>query len=155
MIELAEAYWISPEGNIHEVPNKHINFISQHKEMFGLSEQDYYSRFDKYKEPYGFEGRAREELMRKQFSNGWIRCRYRPVHYYWIIELYELSENARLYLSRWAKYISEQGELDNTNVLINNVKYYDSDIHKEKIATETNLQELKEYTFHQNNKEDL
>jgi hypothetical protein len=151
----AEAYWISPEGIIHEVGGKHILFISQHKEMFGLSEEDYYSCFDKYEEPYGFEGKAREELMRNALSNGWIRCRYRPDNHYWVIELYELSENTILYLSKWARYISDQEDIHNTMVVINMLKYYDSEIHKKKITIETYLQELKESTFHQKNKEDL
>lgn len=142
----AEAYWISSEGAIHEVPLKHINFISQHKEFFGLSEQDYYSCFDKYKEPYGFEGYAREELMRKAFSNGWIRCRFRPVYHYWIIELLELTENIRLHLSQWARYMSDDENQINTKVKISQMKYYDREMSNDNIIIETDIEELKEYT---------
>jgi hypothetical protein len=123
-----EAYWISPKGNIHEVNRKHINFISENKEMFGLTEEEYYKCFDKYDEPYGFEGYAREELMRKQFSNGWIRCRYRPDNHYWVIELYELTENTTLYLSRWANIIYKTNVFENTKVIIKKTNDNDDNI---------------------------
>jgi hypothetical protein len=70
-----DAYSINPEGEITGVPEKHINRILDHPEYFGYTRDEVLSRYEKYNEPIGWEGRARDEIFIELFSKGWIRVR--------------------------------------------------------------------------------
>jgi hypothetical protein len=75
-VNLNDAYWISPRGEIMPVDMRHILEIQADPEKFGLSKE----YIDDIKERYGDkalygEGDAREEVMLKLMANGWVRIR--------------------------------------------------------------------------------
>lgn len=108
----ANAFWLSPQKEIFPV-SRHISFMSENLEMFGLTRVQYNAYFDKYKEPYGFEGKARVELMQIAFELGWIRLR----NYYnqgWVCELWALDKHSKSNLRSWMKkfFFDELNQVD-------------------------------------------
>jgi hypothetical protein len=97
----ADAFWLSPDKEIFPV-SRHISFMSENLEMFGLSREQYNAYFDKYKEPYGFEGKARDELMQVAFERGWIRLR-NYINKGWICELWVMDKHSKTNLRSWVK----------------------------------------------------
>jgi hypothetical protein len=71
---IASAYWIAPNGDFNSV-TRHIDFISEHKEMFGLQQQEYLDYYKKYNEKIGIEGKTRIEIMTNAIKKGWVRTR--------------------------------------------------------------------------------
>lgn len=104
------AYWISPEGAIFGVPRKHINFIRDNLSLFGMTFDDYKEIYDKHHEKYGFEGKARREIMCKAIKKGWIRLRFKD-DYGWTIELWEINESTIENLKKWQKQYNKDNEL--------------------------------------------
>lgn len=102
----AEAYWISPTGEIYPVKMLHINFIRDNLELFEINEETYRNTFIKYKEKFGFEGKARAELMKNAISNGWIRIRFKG-NSGWTIEVWELDNNTKESINKWAVKLTE------------------------------------------------
>jgi len=74
----SEGYWVSPKGDIITVPHRHINTVVDHPEKFNLTKEEVKKVFEKHKEPLGFEGFAREEIMTNLIKDDWIRIRYIP-----------------------------------------------------------------------------
>ena len=104
MTKACDAYWLSPTFEIFEVKQKHINFISENVEKFGLTRVDYNLTFKKYNEPFGFEGKARNELMENAFKKGWIRLRNR-VNQGYVCELWEYNKSAKANVLNWVQNI--------------------------------------------------
>ena len=75
-VNLNDAYWLSPKGEIMPVDMRHILLIASNPERFGLSKEYIESIKEKYgaRALYG-EGDAREEVMLKLMSQGWVRIR--------------------------------------------------------------------------------
>lgn len=70
------AFWISPQGHDLELRGlKHIQVICSRPAWFGLTEWELKKRFEVYNEPFGFEGNAREEIIRELYPKGFIRAR--------------------------------------------------------------------------------
>ncbi len=82
-----EAYWITPEGEVVEVERKHINKIIGNPELFGLTFEKIKKVYDKYNEPLGLEGKAREEIMRKLILQDWIRIRWKPKEWAYTVQM--------------------------------------------------------------------
>jgi hypothetical protein len=79
------AFWISPQGEIFEVKQTHINYIFDNPEKFGL-ELDYIkSVYDNHNEKYRFEGKARNEIIYDILQKEWVRLRYRFKNNIWTI----------------------------------------------------------------------
>ena len=74
-------------------------------EAFGLTLSEIREVYEKFDEPLGFEGSAREELLRAVLKNGWIRVRFYPRFSYFSIELHSLTESAMEGISVWARSI--------------------------------------------------
>ena len=74
-----DGYWIKENnGEIKVIKikfKKHIEILLQNPEQFGYTREYAISVFDKYNEPYGLEGKAREELILGSYKLGWIRVR--------------------------------------------------------------------------------
>lgn len=73
---MTDGFWVSPDGKISEVERSHIRTVLNHPEQFGRDKEALIAIYDKYKEPIGFEGHAREEIMLGIMAEGWIRVRY-------------------------------------------------------------------------------
>jgi hypothetical protein len=102
-IEDANGYWISPDGKILSDFRVHIQAIIDSPESFGSSKDEIDKLYKKYKEPMGFEGKARQQLMEQAIARGWIRIRYYPKNDQFSVELSRLDTRRKDYLSVWAK----------------------------------------------------
>ena len=101
-LEISDAYWLSPSHEIHPVKRTHIAFISENPEKFGITKPEYYAYFDKYHEPYGFEGKARKEIMQLAMKNGWIRIR-NNINKGWVCEVWKIDGNSTSNVLNWMK----------------------------------------------------
>ena len=97
----AEAYWISPDGEIIPVKEKHIHVLCSQHRRFGLTSNDVNTVFQKYKEPLFSEGRARNELMAAVFKKGWIRLRFNCRTYCWTIETCQFTRRIIKNICTW------------------------------------------------------
>jgi len=66
---------ISPNGEIVSVGDTHIDAIIKNPSKFGLSASEIEKTYEKYNEPMGIEGKAREEIIINVVKRGWIRVR--------------------------------------------------------------------------------
>ena len=101
-----EAYWITPEGEVVEVERKHINKIIGNTELFGLTIEKIKETYDKYSEPLGLEGKAREEIMRNLILQGWIRIRWKPKEWAYTVQMVKdpsTEKNLRNWFSEYGK----------------------------------------------------
>ncbi|HPC71448.1 MAG TPA: hypothetical protein PLB48_06565 [Treponema sp.] len=66
---------------------KHINYIIEYPEYFGLTREYIEQVYASFNEKIGFEGKAREALIKQVSKDGWIRLRHyvRPKDY-WSIQ---------------------------------------------------------------------
>ena len=69
-----KAYWYK-NGKIIEVSTLHITDVCHNYKIFGLTKEYIQSKYDKYNELWGSEGKAREEIMCELMEKGWIRIR--------------------------------------------------------------------------------
>jgi hypothetical protein len=69
------AYFISPDGEVIPVPNRHIDLIDANPEFFGLTEKYLDRIYKKHGEARGSECCARREFLKKIKNAGWIRVR--------------------------------------------------------------------------------
>jgi len=83
-----EGYWIRGDQYIEVTFSTHISAVIKDPSLFGISAEEIQEEYEKTNEPIGYEGKARNILMRKVFCNGWIRVRhcYRDRIDCWIIE---------------------------------------------------------------------
>ncbi|MCL2704724.1 MAG: hypothetical protein FWE72_00755 [Spirochaetaceae bacterium] len=98
----ANAYWISPGGQLFEVEKNHIDEIIKSPKSFGLTKEYVDAMYKKYNEPMGFEGKARHEIMEALIRGGWIRIRYYVEEAFYVIELNKLTKKVKDYLWAWA-----------------------------------------------------
>jgi hypothetical protein len=77
------AFWVK-NGTIYEVERTHIRFVLDNPELFNRKKEELVSVFATYGEKIGFEGKAREEIIRSLVGEGWIRIRHyiRPKDYW-------------------------------------------------------------------------
>jgi hypothetical protein len=104
MIKDAEAFWISPRGEVFGFDNStHIRQVLDYPESFGFSGKDELLAFyEKYHEPIGFEGKARQDIMVSLLSKGWIRIRFVPKQYFYTVEVWKLTKRVKENLWAWA-----------------------------------------------------
>ena len=90
---MSNAYWISPRGQIIDVPTRHITNVLENPKQFGLDKPYIVNLYKKHKEPMGLEGKAREEIMILLMKGGWLRVR-RSVNE-WVIQSWALSDKGK------------------------------------------------------------
>ena len=69
------AFWIGPDGTIYPVMRSHIALVIAEPERFGLNRGEIEAVYKEHHEPLGWEGRAREEIIKGLIAKGWIRVR--------------------------------------------------------------------------------
>lgn len=106
-------FWILNDGTILE-QSRHILAVVAAPEKFGETEESIQQTFEKYGQNYmsNFEGRAREEIMSRVIKRNNIRIRkYIHKHcQHWIIQLYDLTDERKHQILKWAKYVSIDGD---------------------------------------------
>lgn len=96
------AFWISPKGQVLGFSaQKHIDSILKEPKKFGFTQKYIDNTYDKYNEPKGVEGKAREELIMTAIKKGFIRIRkYR--NKYWSINVYDWNTKTKNTVISWA-----------------------------------------------------
>jgi len=98
------AYFISPDGEIIDVPLCHIASVIKSPDLFGLSPEKIAATYLKHDEPIGLEGKARLELLRQVIMSDWIRLRRYP-NRQWSITVNSLCSEKSDFLQNWAETI--------------------------------------------------
>jgi len=92
MISLKEftkncSFWVKGRQIIPLDEIKHIDYVLQNPNLFPISKMEIETIYKKYNEPIGFEGRARDEIIKIVAKDGWIRIRHYMKHLdYWSIQ---------------------------------------------------------------------
>jgi hypothetical protein len=102
------AFFISPEGEIIEVDQSHIQKVIENPMKFGIDPETIQSKYREFGEPLGLEGNARETILLDLIDRGWIRLRRYPG--YWVINVHDLTHDIQEYLYRWANLVADGGE---------------------------------------------
>lgn len=97
-------YWINPYGKILKQSNTtHIQAVTKNPAVFGVDRKWIEKIYDKYDEPVGTEGGAREEILNHLFKQGYVRVRL-YVNKYWSITLSNFrNRRIKKALSKWAE----------------------------------------------------
>ena len=92
----------------------HIRYIIKHPDKFDLTTDFIKSVYKKFKEPMGFEGKARNEIMKKVMSKGWLRVRHnRGRSDHWSIQFDDYNKRKSLVKSFIKKmFMDEIGQYD-------------------------------------------
>lgn len=102
------AFWISPSGNIINAGVNHIDAVIKNPSKFGIKSSYINNLYNKYLEPIGTEGKARENIISELINSGWIRIR-RYANKFWSVNVKKLDKKTKDYLSQWAIDILETG----------------------------------------------
>lgn len=102
MAGFTEAYFISPQGEIIRTPMKHITSVLTEPEKFGLNKEVIEFIYKRFGERMGQEGKAREEILKLLFNQGWTRLR-RYGDNFWTVNVNKLTPKVKGYLSKWAQ----------------------------------------------------
>jgi hypothetical protein len=96
----AQGYWINGNQIIDVTFTSHIGYLFDHSEDFGFSRQEVDETFQRHGEKPGEEGRAREELIRRATTRGWIRVRrYVRPRDYWSVQFDKIEERKETIVS--------------------------------------------------------
>jgi hypothetical protein len=97
------AYFISPRGELVSTGagSKHINMILKNPKKFGLTKEFIEDTYEKYDEPFGLEGKARNEILILLIKQGWIRIRLYP-NKFWTVNIPRMNKKMKDYLQSWA-----------------------------------------------------
>ena len=104
-IHLVEAFWISPKGEIIEVPDKHILRVLDDPQKFGISPEEIEDEYQAQKEEMGIEGIARINIIKRLIREGWIRLRYHPRSASWTANVPLVDETIKNHLYHWANHM--------------------------------------------------
>ena len=98
-----KAYFISPSGKIIDCETSHISKIIENPKIFGYT-KDYIEKiYDKYNEPIGHEGKAREKIILDLLQKGWIRLR--KYKNFWSVNINKMTKKVKDYLQKWAENV--------------------------------------------------
>jgi len=95
-------FFISPEGDRIPIASSHIRTVADDPDRFGVTTHDIESTYRKHGEKPGLEGRARDEILRKVMSTGWIRIR-RYTNRYWSVQTGTVTGKTKNLITRWAR----------------------------------------------------
>lgn len=152
-----KAYWIK-NTHIIPVPILHINVVIEHPEHFNYTTEQIKSIYEKHNEPYGHEGKAREEIMLNLIKNkGWIRVRYTVKNDTWTVELDKLGRKNKDTL--WQFFTLLTGTNLETQSAIDTVSKYSDiklyEVSNVKIPHSLNIQDCLQFKGLFEGKEDV
>ncbi len=67
-------YWILPTDQVILVTT-HVSLVCSHPQLLGRTETEVRTLFQAFEEPWGSEMKAREHILRRMISGGWVRTR--------------------------------------------------------------------------------
>lgn len=105
-----DAYWITPGGEvIHVKGRRHIEIIISDPDKFGESLMTITREYKDNNEPLGYEGKARQVIMYRVISRGYIRIRQQRNQ--WMIQVWNISEDTMRLIRNWASTLKGQCDL--------------------------------------------
>ncbi|MBU1566852.1 MAG: hypothetical protein KJ630_14670 [Proteobacteria bacterium] len=104
-------FWILLDGRIIAPDSKHIIAVVNFPEIFGETAKSINATFSEYGEQSpssNHEGRARESILLRIIQKNNVRIRKHQLkrNQHWSIQLYELTQERKQSISKWARYIS-------------------------------------------------
>ena len=139
------AYWINKRGKILDIGlGTHIDQVVKSPKSFGLTDQYVRKTYEKFGEPVGQEGKAREQIMLELIKDGFIRIRL-VKNQFWIINAHKWTPQVKKALSAWAedaKDVKGAGKFMPVKIVTNfeTVNKYDvNDIYYEKHLSESDI----------------
>ena len=107
-------FWIILDGRIIVPDSKHIIAVVKFPEIFGETEESIEMTFREQGESSpksNHEGKAREIILMRVINRNNVRIRKHQLkrNQHWSIQLYEITEERKRSISKWARYISSYG----------------------------------------------
>lgn len=103
-------FWLSPKGELIGTSSVHVRDIINNPSKFGMTDDSIKKTYDKYDEPVGKEGEAREELISKALTRGWIRVRkYARPSTYWSVTVNSLDRKTTENIESWVNAFEKEG----------------------------------------------
>lgn len=133
---VGNAFWVNPYGEILDIGHgKHITSITQAPEKFGFTLDEIKDAHEKYGEPMGIEGKAREDLIKDAMQRGFIHIRLYP-NKFWAVNAWRFHKKIKQALSKWAeKAMNHPGAGKNMPVRLYSLE-------KNEIVGQTTMQNL-------------
>ena len=100
---MTQAYFVCPDGNLINVSSSHIDTVIKEPEAFGCTGEEINSIYERFGEPIGLEGKAREVILKHLIQKGWTRIRKYNNH--WIINVNNIDTRINDCLCSWAKKV--------------------------------------------------
>ena len=110
------AYWISPKAEIFCVSITHIKYIMDNPKSFLFSYDKIVKVFEEYNESIGFEGKARDTIMKELITNGWIRIRKN--RNYWTVQMNQWNEGNQSIIKQFTSAMINCGHSSFTEIRI-------------------------------------
>ena len=111
------AFWISPQGEIIEIPSLHITFVYLNSEMFGITKEFINQQYTLFKEPTGTEGKARDVILTEVLKKGWIRVRVNKDQV-WTMQVWKLTKKTRENMWAFISEVSKHAHKDDGVVIL-------------------------------------
>lgn len=102
-------FWLSPRGDLVGTTSVHVKDIIQNPSKFGVTPNWIQGIYDKYDEPLGSEGDAREEIIQYVLTRGWIRIRRYTRPDYWSVTVNTLDNKTKGIIESWVNAFHDQG----------------------------------------------
>ena len=104
---MTQAYFVCPDSNLINVSSSHIDTVINGPEAFGCTGEEINSIYERFGEPIGLEGKAREVILKHLIQKGWMRIRKYNNH--WIINVNNIDSRINDSLCSWAKNVINVG----------------------------------------------
>lgn len=119
-------FWILTNGNIIIPTSRHILAVVAAPAAFGETQESIRKTFEKYNESpmTNHEGKARETILVRVINRNHIRIRKNQFrnNQRWAVQLFDLTEERKISLSRWAKFIIPFVNDEYADVVIHQLK---------------------------------
>lgn len=103
-------FWILTDGRIVKPDSRHILAVVSAPEIFGETAKSIQETFERHGESMNsnFEGKARQVVLLRVINKNHIRIRKNQYArcQHWSIQLFEMTDERKSAISRWAKYVS-------------------------------------------------
>ena len=99
----SKGYFIAPSGDIIPIMDTHIRTVLDNPKKFRTTKKELHEIYDNHKEPYGLEGKARDEILANLVKEGWVRLRYQPRNDYFTAQIYSLTKRIKNWLYGFAQ----------------------------------------------------
>lgn len=110
-------FWLKGNKIIDITDTKHILYIIQNPEVFGLTTEYIKNVYDKHNEKLGIEDNAREELIRLVAEKCWIRIRHynKKENEYWSIQFDKFDLQNKKAIKYFVKWALNESKIMNKN----------------------------------------